>query len=116
MDTPKQRGQEDNLQDSTARIAEEIVGMFELIEGTPHLDYDDKILIQKALEGVKFELFPKKYQSDEEKKKIANLANRYQAQKYIIHLIDEWLRTRTDTNINVIQNVQTSLKYFYEIN
>lgn len=115
MDSPKQQTPEQILHDSTARVAEEIVGMYKMIEGTPHLDYSDKVLITNALNGVKFELFPQKYATAEGKAKIATLQNRYMAQKYIIGLIDEWLRSKTDTDSNTIHNVETSLKYFYEI-
>ena len=92
-----------------------IVDMYKLIETTQQLEYSDVELIGEALDGVKFDLFPQLYATEDGKKQIAVLLNDYQANRFIIMRIDEWLRAKTDVPDNQIINIVTQLKYLYEI-
>jgi hypothetical protein len=115
MDTPRNPTQARLIHEKTAMVADSIVAMYKKIETAQQLEHTEAQLISKALDGVKYELFPQLHATEEGKRQIAALINDYQADRFVIMRIDEWLRMRTDTPVNEIENVVTLLKYIYEI-
>ncbi len=115
MDVLKNMIEKDAQKEGITRIAEALVAMYVDIAQTPHLDRADKAFIARALDGVKFEIFPHECKTDEKGNAFVAIKNRYQAQRYIIQRVDKWLREKTSEPVEKIENVQTTLKYLHEI-
>jgi hypothetical protein len=93
MDTPRNPTQARLIHEKTAMVADSIVAMYKKIETAQQLEHTEAQLISKALDGVKYELFPQLHATEEGKRQIAALINDYQADRFVIMrlIIGPWV-------------------------